>query len=351
MFVTSVSDRACARLAVFTLLAAAGAAQAQFSSDFESPAYNAAAAGTLLTGQQAWYLPAVAGSQDANVFTYAGNTLNIAANPNGGAQFEGGLGNATGPARAQHPVDFSAGGVWTASWDCTGKWQAALPAVDNLGSWSLQPSTTARYFQQLMDWGTVGNSYSGTLSPPPDLSATADHFHIHWGYFTAASPTVITFAVPSADWLNLPVDHWYHITCKWDFTAAQVLQVSIQDITAGTPTVTNDVSALGWYMQGGPNSTYPLPTDIRLFAGGAGDSSAWDNFSVAPFASPPACYANCDGNTTIPFLNVADFTCFLQKFAQGNAYANCDGSTSNPTLNVADFTCFLQKFAQGCSAP
>ncbi len=61
-----------------------------------------------------------------------------------------------------------------------------------------------------------------------------------------------------------------------------------------------------------------------------------------------ACYANCDGSTTAPVLNVADFTCFLQRFAAGESYANCDNSTSPPVLNVADFTCFLQSFAAGC---
>jgi hypothetical protein len=61
------------------------------------------------------------------------------------------------------------------------------------------------------------------------------------------------------------------------------------------------------------------------------------------------CYANCDGSTVNPVLNVADFSCFLSKFAAGDTYANCDGSTSQPTLNVADFTCFLTKFAAGCS--
>jgi hypothetical protein len=60
------------------------------------------------------------------------------------------------------------------------------------------------------------------------------------------------------------------------------------------------------------------------------------------------CYGNCDGSTTVPILNVNDFTCFLQKFATGDPYANCDGSTTIPILNVTDFTCFLQKFAQGC---
>lgn len=65
-------------------------------------------------------------------------------------------------------------------------------------------------------------------------------------------------------------------------------------------------------------------------------------------SSCPTCYPNCDGSTGSPVLNVADFTCFFQKFATGDPYANCDGSTTDPVLNVQDFICFLQKFAQGC---
>ena len=61
-----------------------------------------------------------------------------------------------------------------------------------------------------------------------------------------------------------------------------------------------------------------------------------------------ACYANCDSSTTAPILNVADFTCFLQAYANQDPYANCDGSTAVPVLNVGDFTCFLQKYAAGC---
>jgi hypothetical protein len=63
---------------------------------------------------------------------------------------------------------------------------------------------------------------------------------------------------------------------------------------------------------------------------------------------PPGCYANCDGSTVAPVLNVGDFTCFLQRFAAGESYANCDNSTVAPVLNVGDFTCFLQRFAAGC---
>ena len=61
------------------------------------------------------------------------------------------------------------------------------------------------------------------------------------------------------------------------------------------------------------------------------------------------CYANCDGSTTAPALNVLDFACFLNQFAAGDQEANCDGSTTPPTLNVLDFACFLNQFSAGCS--
>jgi hypothetical protein len=71
----------------------------------------------------------------------------------------------------------------------------------------------------------------------------------------------------------------------------------------------------------------------------------------------PGCYANCDDSTTPPILNVEDFSCFINKFAEAQAlppeqqlthYANCDQSTTAPVLNVEDFSCFINKFAQGC---
>ena len=60
------------------------------------------------------------------------------------------------------------------------------------------------------------------------------------------------------------------------------------------------------------------------------------------------CQANCDDSTQAPVLNVADFSCFLTKYAAGDYYANCDGSTQAPVLNVADFSCFLSAYAGGC---
>ncbi len=64
--------------------------------------------------------------------------------------------------------------------------------------------------------------------------------------------------------------------------------------------------------------------------------------------SSGTCYPNCDDSTAPPRLNIADFTCFLGRFAAGDPYANCDESTTPPTLNVSDFTCFLLRFSGGC---
>jgi hypothetical protein len=57
------------------------------------------------------------------------------------------------------------------------------------------------------------------------------------------------------------------------------------------------------------------------------------------------CYANCDGSTAPPALNVNDFVCFQTRFAAGEPYADCDRSG---TLNVNDFVCFQTAFASGC---
>jgi hypothetical protein len=78
---------------------------------------------------------------------------------------------------------------------------------------------------------------------------------------------------------------------------------------------------------------------------------------LTPLGGPTGCYANCDGSTAAPILNVDDFTCFINEFAAAQSLppaqqvghtANCDGSTAAPVLNVDDFTCFINAFAVGC---
>jgi uncharacterized membrane protein len=98
--------------------------------------------------------------------------------------------------------------------------------------------------------------------------------------------------------------------------------------------VANAISRNGRWIAG----TATDPTEVASL----GSQVAW-LVDTAP------CYANCDGSTTAPTLNVLDFVCFLNKFAAGDTYANCDGSTTPPVLNVLDFSCFLNAFAAGCS--
>jgi probable HAF family extracellular repeat protein len=112
------------------------------------------------------------------------------------------------------------------------------------------------------------------------------------------------------------------------------------DLNEYLPTLGIDLS--GWVLRNAEGMT----PDGRTIAGDGehnGIREAW----IATV--PVTCYANCDGSTAAPALNVADFSCFLQKYAAADPYANCDGSTAAPVLNVADFSCFLQRFAAGCS--
>lgn len=264
------------QVACAVLVGVAGAAQAQFSTGFEAPVYSGSAAGTALTngfggppGQDNWYVP-VTGSGNFNVHTYAGNALGFVNNPNGGDQFIGNLGSTATPiGRAQHAVSFAAGGTWTASWDVNGLFIGTAPAVNNLGSFSLQPSATANYWQQLMAYGDVNNT---------------SQYNITYGAFGAAGGAIILTNSPGPAWTNIPTNHWIHQSTTWDFTSNQILSVSIQDITAGTPAVTADVSAMGWYLAGGANNVLglALPTDVRCFTGNNQNATGWDNVSVVP---------------------------------------------------------------------
>jgi hypothetical protein len=129
------------------------------------------------------------------------------------------------------------------------------------------------------------------------------------------------------------------------WTTVETVSRSVQ--AGGTPG--------GWIVNTFRLSSYgPVSSHVRVRFqvsnnnGGGVTEAGIDAFKIVGYPCTQTCYANCDGSTTVPVLNVLDFTCFLQKFAAGNSYANCDNSTTPPVLNVLDFTCFLQKFAAGC---
>jgi len=288
------------------LMLACGLAQAQTTINFEPPTY----APGVAAGQDGWYVPAPAVtpgsvSVSGNIYTFASNPFGITGPASGGLQFLAGecAGvNASGTefVRSQHAVNFTGGsGVFQVSIDCLGTWDATstnTTALDNLGSFSYQDSALTRYYQTLLNWGSTGNvaTYPGgpTLT---NYAATKDKFHVAMGYFTNTSPTAILFATPTAAWADRPINHWYRTTIKWDFVSSGILEVRIQDMTLNTPVDVADVSSRGWFLRGGLNSTYPTPTDARLFTGSAatGNVAAWDNYSygTATVGSGACCIA------------------------------------------------------------
>ncbi len=250
---------------------------AQFSDNFESE--TASAGGTALTngfgggGQSGWYNP-VSGSVDGNVFTYAGNSLGLASNPNGGNNFLGmKVLTAQGSNRAQHAVSFSST-VETLSYDFIAAFSGTAPSADNLGSVSLQPGAT-NYFQTIMQWAT-----------PVNHTANADAFNANIGHF-ATNGGGIVFDSPGTAWQSLPLNHWFHQTVTWDFGTNLITDTTLTDITAGG--ATNDFKPTGWYLAGGANNAGGLatPTDVRFFtSGSAGDIMGYDNASVGPVPEP-----------------------------------------------------------------
>jgi choice-of-anchor B domain-containing protein len=147
---------------------------------------------------------------------------------------------------------------------------------------------------------------------------------------------------------------------RWFFSivgTTDVLTTEVSNNNGSTWTVVSTVGPVtgGWREHSFRVADYVTPSaQVRVrFRTTNTDNSTTkagiDAFRVTvPQCATLSCYANCDESTTPPVLNVADFSCFLAKFAAGDPYANCDGSTTPPVLNVADFSCFLAKFAAGC---
>jgi hypothetical protein len=259
-------------MAFVAVVGCACAAQAQYSTGFEAPTYTGTPGGTSVNGQDGWYTPAVAGSQDGTVNTYIGNTYGFVGNPTGGSQFlVTRFGNAN-PARAQHTIDFSAGDIYTASFDfCGDRFGGTLPASNNLGSFSLQNSATARFFQSLYVW---------------DDLATGNAMDANYIFFNAAGvQNGASGITPGPAWDALRLNTWYRSSTTWSFNTNQILSISIDNLHDANPATVMDVSALGWYLAGGANPTQPRPTDIRFFGSGAGDDvnqMGWDNLQIVP---------------------------------------------------------------------
>jgi hypothetical protein len=89
---------------------------------------------------------------------------------------------------------------------------------------------------------------------------------------------------------------------------------------------------------GDPSLTYsPVHWTI-----GADNMQVWSNVGTD-------CFANCDGSSVPPILNVNDFMCYINRWATNDPAANCNESWIPPTYRLPDdFGCFMDMFAAGC---
>lgn len=260
---------------------------------FENPPYTGSSAGTVVSGQNGWYLPGVAGSVDANVYTYAGNTLGAAPNPNGQAQFLGGMSQGGSAfARAQRDFVFSPGDDYAISFEMNGFYAGTLPSAQNLGSFSTQDSVTTRIFIALLRWNDV---------------TTATSYNAGFNVYDAFGTAMAT-QVPGPMWQDCAVNRWYRQSVAIDYATNQVLAVGITDLDTGISRCTR---VSGWYMQGGATPVLGMPTATRFFTGGAaGNVTCWDNLAIADSSNRvtgTVTFGDLDTSATKPDCAVFEF--------------------------------------------
>jgi hypothetical protein len=252
-------------------LAVGQSATAQYFSDFESPLYSGSAGGTVITGQDGFYIP-VPDSQDGLVYLYAGNALGLPQNPFGGNQFAGVTGGDTGLpqpfARAQRDMPYGDGtGIWTVSFDIAATYVGDLPSADNIGSFSTQVFPDQATFIALARWSDPN---------------TAANWNADYVWFDAGGTQLIE-QVADPGFQNLAIDHWYRWSTTFSLDTSEILQVSITDLTTNQTSTNNPLDRYLWGGAGGA----PTPTGFRLFggtnvAGAAGNTLAFDNINIVP---------------------------------------------------------------------
>jgi hypothetical protein len=252
--------------AILAAAMAATPALAQYTSDFEL--LTATPDGTILTGQDGYYLPNLPnpGDTDFEAYRYAGNTLGMPQNPNGGTRFIAGVGEAGGTfERAQRNMSYAPGtGIWTAGFDVAAKFTGTLPTAQNLGSFSTQAFPGAQTFIALATWTDIN---------------TATNWNADYVRFDAAGAQIQT-VVPDPGFQNLDVLHWYRWETDFDLGTNQITEVRLTDLTTSITATHNPVD---WFLFGGSAGS-PTPTGFRFFAGGGvvGNSLAFDNPSITP---------------------------------------------------------------------
>jgi hypothetical protein len=275
---------------VVSFLALVGAVAAQgYSTDYET--FVASPTGTPCAGQDGFYIPAVAGSIDGAIYTYAGNPIGIPANANGGANFWAGVSQGGSAfARSQRALTLPTGQIRVEYDVCCNFIGTATP-VNNVGSFSFQPSTSAIYVNLLATW-------PATVTFPPttwnaDLVAGS-----------GAPPGTVTLSLADPAFQNLALGVWHHWGVTIDLATGYHVLFTIRNGVTGI--TTNFVPATPILLPTAAVAA-PLPTDFRFFAGGttAGNVFAIDNVTITYAAQYTAFGAGCPGALGVPTLAAA----------------------------------------------
>ncbi len=314
-------------------LLACGVASAQYASGFEAPTFTGSADGTVMTGQDAFYLPSGVTSVDYFVYTYAGNVLEVVDHPvGGGEQFVAGTGpadNGVTFARAQRDITWGTG-IVVATYDVLALWTPNEPndpvVQNNIGSFSVQPYPGSASYLHLFSW----------VNPTTEDTSWQAFYLMYNAQGTAdAQPG----REPGPEWTNLTVNTWYRCTTVIDFNVNKVVEVSITDLHTGA-SATVDVSAEGYYLEGGEAGGMPEPTGFRFFAGGNLESNtlAFDNLEIGPPGE--ACPGDVDGDGD---TDLADLGALLAVYGGYDPACDFDGDGD---VDLADLAYLLSDY--GC---
>lgn len=326
-------------IAAFLTLAAAPVAFGQYVTGFEAPAFTGSVDGAPLLGQDGFYVPSI-DDADSLCYTYAGNTLNIVANPAGESQFTASTRISGAFARAQRDVPMSTE-CWLFETDFNIVYAGALPAANYAGSLSLQPWDDAGSLIVLFNWDDIHS---------------ADRYTIRVLGFGAEGdvPFLAGLPIPDPAFRRLLANHWYHLSIRVDFAQRNaVTSLSIRDVhdPAATETVFLPADLEGFYLGGGATPG-GVPSAFRFFGGGgfpgdhvAGNTLAIDNFSLAPASDIP-CFTDIDPNGVIDLQDLANL---LANFAEDGPLSYFDGDFDcDQDVDLQDLTIMLERYGQAC---
>jgi len=245
--------------------------------------------GTPAAGQDGFYIPPIAGSADGSFFTYAGNTIGVPTNVNGGAIFYAGIG-VTGPCRSQRNVTPPTNSRCVVQFDVLCNYTGTGVPINNIGGVSLQPSAV------ITPQFPTASVFSNLVAAWPAVMTVP----LTWNANVSFGPTLagVVTMLPDPAFQNLDVNVWHTWGTTIDFRTKEYINFTIRNGTTGITTVYTPVPPVPLNNQA---STF-IPTDFRLFTGNIGNLFAIDNFTVTYGATYDLFGAGCAGAMGVPTL-------------------------------------------------